>query len=177
MITTKEAAIRLGITPGGVNQRAKKLGISKQKKGKFAYISEEDFERIARVEQYSTIQHNTAHDTIQHSNDIAVLYQQLEKKDAQLEEKDSQIKELHQLLSQEQQLSASRQQEINQLRNNVKLLEDHRSPELDDMIGLLERTRDTFLRNMKTLNHSSITTLAADHKEGPQMQDDLYRAW
>ena len=159
MLTTKEAAERLGLTASAIDKRAKKLGIAKQRQGKFALISEEDFEKIADYEgaigSYQTTSNHTQpgitpHPTTSNQEELSLLR-------SQLVEKDSQIKELHQLLSQEQQLSASRQQEINQLRNNVKLLEDHRSPEIDSMVAMLEQTRDSFLQNMKILNRDQET--------------------
>jgi len=157
MLTTKEAAKRLGLTASAIDKRAKKLRITKKRQGKFALISEEDFEKITNFEgatdSYQTKSNHTQPKTKQYhttpnQEEISILR-------SQLEEKDAQIKQLHQLLSQEQQLSASRQQENNQLRNNVKLLEDNRFPELDSMINLLEKTRDSFLANIEKLKPSS----------------------
>ena len=49
MISTLEIARRLGITSVAVNNRIKKLEIEKIRRGVFAYVTEDDFERIAKL--------------------------------------------------------------------------------------------------------------------------------
>ena len=64
MISTLEIARRLGITSVAVNNRIKKLEIEKIRRGVFAYVTEDDFERIAKLplepsEQTTSISTNT----------------------------------------------------------------------------------------------------------------------
>ena len=55
-------------------------------------------------------------------------------------------------LSQEQHLHANSIKQLEETRNQIQLLEHRRPAELDHMIGMLERTRDSFVKNAELIN-------------------------
>ena len=131
MIGITEAARKLEISDTTLNRRLKKLSITKVKKGRLAYISEEDFEKVKAME-INPSTHSTPSQIPFNLEEVGFLREQLQQKDSlhlnqlqmlkeQLEQKDKQIGELQKSLDQEQQLSLLREKRIEELGQNLRI--------------------------------------------------------
>ncbi|MBF0287706.1 MAG: hypothetical protein HQM14_07790 [SAR324 cluster bacterium] len=151
MINVSDAAKKLNISRAAVNKRIRKLGISKDVRGKFSFITETDFAQIEGLnadlpknyqprETHSTATGETS-GTQSHLEEIIFLREQ--------------VKDAQHALDQEQQLHAAMVQRFQQLENKVELLENQPSEHVDSMISLLEKTRDAFIANMEIFRHKA----------------------
>ena len=149
MISTLEIARRLGITSVAVNNRIKKLEIEKIRRGVFAYVTEDDFERIAKLpleptEQTTSISTNSNSFTKFSPVDPLIsenraLRQQLNDLQQEIQKKDLQQQE--QLQMRQIDVEQERSTAHHQLQEKVKLLQEARR-ERTELRVLLFREQD-----------------------------------
>ena len=161
MISTLEIARRLGITSVAVNNRIKKLEIEKIRRGVFAYVTEDDFERIAKLplepsEQTTSISTNTNSFTKFPPVDPLIsenraLRQQLNDLQQEIQQKDLQQQE--QLRMRQIDVEQERSTALHQLQEKVKLLQEARR-ERTELKVLLFREQDLASQTHKELEQA-----------------------
>ena len=161
MISTLEIAKRLGITSVAVNNRIKKLEIEKIRRGVFAYVTEDDFEHIAKLplepsEQTTSISTNSNSFTKFPPVDPLIsenraLRQQLNDLQQEIQQKDQQQQE--QLRMRQIDAEQERSTVLHQLQEKVKLLQEARR-ERTELKVLLFREQDLAGQTHKELEQA-----------------------
>ncbi len=161
MISTLEIARRLGITSVAVNNRIKKLEIEKNRRGVFAYVTEDDFERMAKLPLEPT-EHTTSISTNSNSftkfppvdpliSENRALRRQLNDLQQEIQQKDLQQKE--QLRMRQIDVEQERSTAHHQLQEKVKLLQEARR-ERTELRVLLFREQELASHTHKELEQA-----------------------
>ena len=165
--TISEASERLKLTRQGLRLKIKKLGIQTMREGNKTYLSQEQLEELQ-----SSINGNSGNLGKGNSGNIngnlGNNHETLKFLQEALDQERERSQELQKALDQEQHLHAGTMKQLNDAREQMKLIEHQPSEELNGMIALLERTRDSFLQNMKTLNRTESIPLANNLSEAVQ---------
>ena len=124
MVSIKEAIERLQISRNGLNKWIKKLGISKVKRGRMAFIEDADLQKIIEArKQQPNMNTETNTETKGVHDMVGILSEELQEKNRQIATKDEQIERLQQALNQAQLLHGRSEQRIDELTARVRLLE------------------------------------------------------
>ena len=187
MVTLSEAKERLGISHVSLNKWLSKLDIKPRRQGKYKYISQDDLDTIKEaretvkplVKVFSESSSESSSEGFSsallgkietmernHAEQLQLLREQMEHERTSSSEKDRQIADLSKNLDQEQHLHAGTMKQLSDAKEQMRLIEHQPNEELDEMVALLKRTRDTFLQNMKILNLASSVSPLTLHDGG-----------
>ncbi|MBF0290215.1 MAG: DUF536 domain-containing protein [SAR324 cluster bacterium] len=150
--TLSEASKILGISKQAISQYIKRHKIETWQEGRVILIPNEVIQNMRETRKNKVSDDDCQPNVNVDVNVDNMFIKDLEFLREQIKEKDKQIAELQKALDQQQQLHGISMQRIKQLENKIQLLEHQPSEQVNDMIDMLEKTRDSFLANIQILH-------------------------